>query len=209
VGHWASQLRKDNMRMGHYIRKQQKGWTLVLLLMLLCLPASLIRAQATDVPISLQVPLAVKALSYAKTLPTKLVNGKLVIGVVYQEKFRRSYTQMEELVEAFSKEKASTPIQMVRVPVGDDGQPLQSVQWKNLSCVYFTTLRAATPATILSATRPLRLVSFSTEPDAAKTYVTMAFELVGGRAKIAINRAKSDEEQCEFSSQLLKLAVIY
>lgn len=197
------------MKNGHAIKTPRPRWPLATLLVVLCLPFSLLRAQSMDVPISLQVPLAVKALSYAKTLPAKLIQGKLVVGIVYQEKFRRSYTQMEELIEAFAGEKPSFPIQTVRIAVGDDGMPLQPVQWKNLSCVYFTTLRAATPAPVLRSTRPLKLISFSADPGATSTHVTMGFELVGGRAKIAINRAFSEQEQCEFSSQLLKLAVIY
>lgn len=191
------------------IATQRTCTVLAMLLCLLCLGGSHLHAQAMDVPIPLQVPLAIKALSYSKTLPSKLIGGKLVIGIIYQEKYRRSYMQMEELVDALGREKPNYPVQVLRIPVDEAGLPVQSVNWKGLSCVYFTTLRATTPAPVLQSTRPLHIISYSTEAKAASTHVTMAFELVGGRAKIAINRGFADQEQCEFSSQLLKLAVIY
>lgn len=197
------------MKAATHIAPKQHGTVLTLLLCLLCLHGSRLHAQVMDVPISLQVPLAIKALSYSKTLPGKLINGKLVIGIVFQEKYRRSLMQMEELVDALGREKPSYPIQVQRIPVDEAGLPTQSVNWKGLSCVYFTTMRATTPAPVLQSTRPYHIISFSTEAKAALTHVTMAFELVGGRAKIAINRGLSDQERCEFSSQLLKLAVIY
>jgi hypothetical protein len=197
------------MSVGKHVRKQHGKMGIAILLGLLCLFATRLHAQVTDVPINLQVPLAIKALDYSKGLAGKLRNGKLVIGICYQEKFRRSFAQMEELVDALEREKPSYTIQIVRIPIDDAGRPIQPIQWKKLSCVYFTVLRAATPAPILSETQPLQLISLSADPTAARTHVAMAFELIGGRAKIAINRAHADKEGCEFSSQLLKLAIIY
>jgi hypothetical protein len=169
----------------------------------------LLAGQAMDVPIAVQVPLAVKSLSYAKNLPEKLKDGRLVVGICYQESNRRSYMQMQELSTAFGKEQSGMVIRVQMIPLDDLGQPLMPVQWQNLSCVYMTALRSSNPNLILDRSRNQGVISFSTEPNAALSHVTMAFELVGGRAKFAINLANSEKERCEFSSQLLKLAKIY
>lgn len=181
----------------------------VLLLLCLCAIPWQAQAQALEVPITQQVPLAVKSLSYAKNLPTKLRDGRLVVGICYQENNRRAYTQMEELSRAFAKEHFSVPIRLQLIPLDEDGLPLSPVNWKNLSCVYLTALRGVNPAPLLAQSRAQGVISFSTDPSAALTHVTMAFELIGGRAKFAINLANSEKEKCEFSSQLLKLAKIY
>lgn len=167
------------------------------------------QAQVIEVPIYLQVPLAVKSLAYSKSLPTKLKDGRLVIGICYQENNRRSYQQMEELNAAFAKEQFSVPIRIQKVALDDQGFPLRPMAWSTLSCVYITTLQGVSPARLLAQSRDHAVISFSTDPTAVLTHVAVAFELIGGRAKFAINLANSEKEHCEFSSQLLKLAKIY
>ncbi len=180
-----------------------------LLLLVLCMPIPSLSAQALEVPIAMQVPLAVKSLSYARSLPTKLKEGRLVVGICYQEGNARSISQMQELSSAFAKEQFSAPIRLLMIPVDESGQPQQPISWRNVSCLYLTALRGIHLPGLIEPARAQGVMTFSTDPNAAFHHVTMGFELVGGRAKFAINLANAEKEKCEFSSQLLKLAKIY
>jgi hypothetical protein len=180
-----------------------------LLLLALCVPSPALQAQALEVPIALQVPLAVKSLSYARSLPSKLKDGRLVVGICYQEGNPRSMSQMQELSSAFAKEQFSAPIRLLMIPLDESGQPLQPIPWRNVSCLYLTVLRGVNLPSLVEPARTHGVMTFSTDPSAAFLHVTMGFELVGGRAKFAINLTNAEKEKCEFSSQLLKLAKIY
>jgi hypothetical protein len=179
------------------------------LALFLCFSGGQVNAQATEVPIDVQVSLMLKALTYSKNLPDKLQDGKLIVGICYQENYRRSYLQMEALSEAFSNAESSWPIQVVKIPLGENGRPVKVSDMTELSCIYITGLRALNPDALLSQTRSLHIISLSTEPEAAQRLVTMSFQLIGSRPKFGIHLAHASEERCEFSSQLLKLALVY
>jgi YfiR/HmsC-like len=170
---------------------------------------SFVHGQALEVPIYMQVPLAVKSLNYSKSLPSKLKDGRLMFGICYLVNNARSTKQMEELSQAFSKEQFSAPIRLLKIPLDNNGMPLTAVKWDDLSCVYLTNLYDVSPIYLMENARSQDVISFSTDPKAVLSHVTVAFELIGGRAKFAINLSNAEKEACEFSSQLLKLSKIY
>ncbi len=188
------------------------GWFCkgLLLLCLLLWSAQSVIGQMIDVPISLQVPLVLKATSFDRTFPSKLQkNGVLRVGICYQFEHRPSVQEMEALQEAFEKPAPGFKVEIVLMGFADDEKLEERKEWPSLSAIYITTMRGFDLQALLAQARKHQIMSIATNPNLVRKGTTMSFELMGQRAKFVINRNSSIAEGCDFSSQLLKLATIY
>lgn len=161
--------------------------------------------QTYEVPANVQVSLVMKATPYCRALPEKLQGGAFVVGILYQEKNRASYLSMESLRDEFKKLNSTTKVELKFLKLGENGRPAADA-WTGLSAIFLTPMRSADLPYILGQTAAKDIWSIAVDPADCRRGATMSFELVDSRPKFMINLKSASAENCDFSSQLLKLA---
>lgn len=166
--------------------------------------------QVLEVPVSVQVPLMLKATTYDRAFAPKLQkNGVMHVGICYQAQNRVSVKEMEELKLELSKVVTGFKVQVTPIALVDSENFAERAEWASLSIVYITSMRGLDLKALLLQARKHQVLSVGTDAALAAKGVTMGFELVDSRPKFVINRDSAAAEGCDFSSQLLKLATIY
>lgn len=182
---------------------------LLLLVVTLCMALKM-EAQALEVPVDVQVPMLLKATTFDRTFTSKLQKNSVIhVGICYQDKYRTSLKEMEELQAALTKPIAGFQVKVSLLTMGEDEDLSQRKEWGGLSVIYITSMRGLDLASLLEQARNHKVLTVATDPKLAPKGVSMSFELVGSRPKFVINRSAAAAEGCDFSSQLLKLATIY
>ncbi|HWO57262.1 MAG TPA: YfiR family protein [bacterium] len=184
---------------------------LVAIAFLLVLTAQIAQPQDMPLPAEVQLPLLLKILSADRRLQDR-AGDELVIGVLYQPRYRASVTAMEAILEQAAKLIVPPrPGQTTRlVPVPLNGKP----DWDSLlsaldlDVCYLTPFRALGLEQLLRATRARGVVTCTGVLEYIEAGVSIGLDVSGGRPQIVINMAGARAEGIEFSSQLLKLARI-
>ena len=163
--------------------------------------------QEMPVPVNIQYELLAKILTYEKNLINKT---ELSIGVVFQEKFRKSLNAKNDLMEAArrSDNTGDNPFVMKFIPIEiSQKQDLEEALLDmDLNAVYITPLRAIALEGIMNYTRKSGTLSLTGIPEYVENGLTLGFGSRGGKAVIIINLKASRLETVHFSSSLLKLA---
>lgn len=168
-------------------------------------------AQSVEVPIPEQVPLLLKSLSFDRNFDQKLENNKtIVIGIVYQQKTRRSVNQKNDLVEAILKTENQ---QLIRygltyrlIPVDEGLSEDVRIQIQSCSIMYTTSLKGIEVDGLGEISRSNNVLSVAVAADDCRNSLSMSFVEVKSRAKLLIHLRAARAEGCNFSSQLLKIA---
>ena len=179
-----------------------------ILLFLAC--ASLLQSQTVTVPIALQAQLLMRATKFERNFNEKLSGtpSELVIGILYQKRYRfsaRSKTVFEESIRAI---KSAYPVRLVAIELEEGMNIPTSTEWENLSILYFTPMRGVDVEEILQKNQKHSVLSCSGVTEYGEKGITITFDLVHDRPKFIINRNSADKENCDFSAQLLNLAII-
>jgi len=181
-----------------------------LIIILISLWTTKSRAQEIAVPVNLQFPLFSKILTFDRNLKPR-VGKEIVIGIVYQRKFRRSLNVKNELVETMSKSPVkkveNIPIRQVSIDI-DRVDLANAVVKNNIDVLYITPLRAIGMETITSVSRAKQVLTLTGVPDYVESGLAVSIGIKGKKPQIIINLAAAKAEGVNFSSQLLKLAKV-
>jgi len=167
-------------------------------------------AQEMEVPIEVQFPLLLKVLAFDRSLKTR-VGEEIVIGIVYQEKFRASLNVKDE-VEALAGMISPRTIQ--DVPFRTVAIDLASPRFRDIladqgvDILYVAPLRAVGVEEIAAISRERRLTTLSGVPDYVEKSLAVGVGIKGEKPMILINLPAARAEGANFSSQLLKLAKV-
>lgn len=169
-----------------------------------------LHGQTETVPVDLQVPLLLKAMKFERNFENKLSGSpkEVVIGVVYQEKLRRSFQSRNAFAANIQKLSFDIPIRLVLIPLNEDNSIPEMLDWSPLTILYITPMRGVDIVAITDKTRENGVISSSGIPLYGDKGVTLTFDLEKDRPKFVINRSSAEAEECDFSAQLLKLAII-
>lgn len=178
----------------------------------LALPPLPLRAQQITVPPRQQYALFAKILTFDRNLAVRSGN-ELVIGVVFQQGLRASRAAADEFIAASQESSvrsvAGVPITVRRIPLGDPGTLADALAREQVDVVYFAPLRAVDIASLLAATRPRRILSFSSAPEYVGQGVAVGLDERAGRPHILINLPSARTEGADFGSTLLGLAEVF
>ena len=181
------------------------------LILTVLLTAVVARPQDLDVPMNIQLPLLLKVLSADRNLRER-AGAELMIGVIYQQRYRASVNTMEAILEVGGQSALSPfpdqPLRLVAIPVDNAGVIDSLLAAHEVDVCYLAPLRATGLAPILSATRARRIVTCTGVPEYIESGVAIGFDAKGGKPQIVINIEAAKAEGIDFSSQLLKLARI-
>ena len=166
-------------------------------------------AQEVAVPVDLQVPLLVKVLGFDRKL-TAAPDAELVIGVLFQAKFRSSLNVADEVREAVKRLPsgviAGRRIRSVAIDL--DGTPNLGMALARLrvGVLYVAPLRAVDLRDVMTTCRDAGVTTVTGVPDYVETGLSIGIGSRGERPEIVINLAASRAEGADLNAQLLKLA---
>jgi hypothetical protein len=168
-------------------------------------------AQDMAVSVEVQVPLLVKILGFDRNL-TGRPDNEIVLGVLYQGKYRTSANVATEVREAL---KRSPPFvvggrKLRTVAIDLDATPDLDATLARLkaSVLYVTPLRAADVRALAAATRASHVTTVTGVPEYVEMGLAVGIGIAGQRPEIVVNLAASRAEGADYDAQLLKLARI-
>ena len=135
--------------------------------------------------------------------------SEIVIGILFQERFRSSLEIKTEMEEEFGKVGLDS---LIGLPVRLQAWNLEEVaaldSLREVDVLYITPLRAVNVEQVTAFSRKYHILTFTGVPDymAPSSGASVGVELKGGRPQIVINLSAAKAEGADFSSQLLKLA---
>jgi hypothetical protein len=169
-------------------------------------------AQDLPVPVAVQIPILVKVLNFDRRLPER-AGGKLVIGVLFQSRYRTSANVAEEVCRGMKNLPASTlgvleAMERSCVPVDlDETRDLSAaLKVHRVRVLYVSPLRAYPVETIFAATRMERITTLTGVPRYVEDGLAIGLDMKRERPEIVVNLAASRAEGADLTAQLLKLA---
>lgn len=170
-----------------------------------------LRAQEMPVPVHVQLGVMLKILSFDRNLK-KRDTREIVIGILYQSKFRMSLDVRDQLTSAIDespvKEVEGMPIRYVPIDLGRDTDLEGTIADKDITLLYVAPLRAADIESITKVSRALHILSFAAVPEYVEEGVSVGLSAKGDHPEIVVNLMSARAEGVDFNSQLLKLAKI-
>lgn len=184
---------------------------ILLAALLIIQPAGTASAEEMEVPIDIQIPLFLKILPYDRNLK-KRVGDEIVLGIVFQEKFRKSLnvkTQLENFLEKSNEKKIDdVPFRYVLINLSRLSEFKPILAREKVDIVYITPLRAIAVETLVSHCRSMGITSLTGVPAYCELGIAVSIGSKGGTPLIIINLPGARSEGADFSSRLLKLAKV-
>lgn len=191
-------------------RKRPIGYLLAGLfsLALMTLPAI---AQDSLVPMSVQYRLLIKILDFDRLFQPGPRN-EVVLGIIYQRKYRPSLEIQEELAQLIKKsgDKTETGLRLRAVPIDllEDTDLRRQITANNIRVIYVAPLRSVDLGGIVSVSRELKIKSFTGMHEYAAHGIGITLALKGDKPLIIVNLPATKAEGSNYSSQLLGLAQV-
>ncbi len=190
------------------LKGSMKMVSLVCALTFLC--ATLSVAQEMAIPVKIQFPLFLKIMVFDRNLKAR-VGDEIVIGIIYQGRFKRSLKARNEFVnimaESSIKKVEDIPIRQVSIDV-DEVNLKNAVSDSEIDVLYITPVRALEMEKVTSLSRARQITTLTGVPDYIESGVSVGVGTKGQNPRIIINLPAAKAEGADFSSGLLNLAKI-
>lgn len=182
-----------------------------ILLVVVLLSAEPSWTQDMPVPVNVQYPLFMKMLTFDRRLKAR-VGNEMVIGILYQGKFRKSRNVRDELIEVITASPIKTvetiPIRFVSIDLSTVTDLRGELSSSKVDALYITPVRAVEVREIAVIAQEKEITTFGSMPEYLKLGIALSVDVKGEKPLICINLAASKAEGAEFDSQLLNLARI-
>lgn len=164
-------------------------------------------AQEMEVPIGTQISLLTRILDFDRTLAAR-ASDELVVGIVYQSRYRASYNAYEGAARALRTEPgpAGARVRVVGIEVANPGEIPSALRRNGVDVLYITPLRAVDAAAVARFGRDAGVLTFSGATDQRDRGVAVYFGTRGGKPRLRIDLAVARAAGSDFSSELLRLA---
>jgi YfiR/HmsC-like len=169
-------------------------------------------AQELAVPVAVQIPILAKILNFDRKLPER-AGGRLVIGVLYQSRYRASATVAADVCRVLeqlpvsalgaleSMERSCVAIDLDATPALDS-----ALKRKGIRVLYVSPLRAVHLQDVAAVSRAAQITTVTGVPRYVETGLAIGVDMKGEQPEIVINLAASRAEGADLTSQLLNLA---
>jgi hypothetical protein len=168
-------------------------------------------AQEMALPVEDQVPLFIKILNYERNLKN-YKNDIVVIGVIYQERFRISNLAKDAFIKTIDENSEITidgkPVDCVPIEISNIDYLENIIIDKKIKVLYVAPLRSIELSSIYRVSRQKKVVSITGVSRYVKDGLSVGLDLIDERPKILINLKAAKYEGTDFTSQLLRLAII-
>lgn len=160
-------------------------------------------------PISTQLEIFQKVLSFNRTKTTN--SGTLIIGIIYQSKFRASLNVVNDIEQYFQENEVKVSGKTVQIQLIDlvNIDLETAINQYGITFAYIAPLRAYDVSTIHKLLFPRKILTLTGVPAYCENNdVAVAIGASAGKPQIILNRKSYMEEGADFSAQLLKLKFI-
>jgi len=168
-------------------------------------------AQEMSVPAKLQYQIFLKILTFDRNLRER-VSDEIVIGIIYQSNFRKSWKVREEIVEAINespeKKLGDIPIRYVTINLSGENDLKEIISRNKVDILYITPIRAFDLRTITVMSRAKKILTLTGVTDYVELGIAVGLGLKRQKPQIIINLTAAKAEGSNFSSKLLNLAKI-
>ena len=167
-------------------------------------------AQQMEVPVDVQVPLFLRILRYERNLESRAVDD-LVIGVLYQERFRESLNTKDSFLRSLRdarRDLGGIDLRHVAIDLEQEDDLRSALEREQIDVLYVTALRAVPMATVTEATRAHRTLTLSGVPAYVRQGLAVGIAERRSRPSILINLEAANAENARFSAQLLNVAQV-
>ncbi len=167
------------------------------------------QAQEMPVPVDAQWALLSKILTFDRSLAAR-AGEELVVGLLYQGRYRPSLVARKESEEALSSIGRLADIRTGCVPIEmRDQADLEAALLKNkVDVLYVTPMRRLEIEPIAALSRARKIVTLTGVPRFVESGLAVGIGAKGGKPRIIINLPAARAEGIDFGSGLLKLAKI-
>ncbi len=181
----------------------------IFLSILVCLP--FFSAQEMSIPVNIQYKLFLKILEYERNLQD-IEADEIVMGVLYQEKFRLSKLTKEEIISLNQQNSAQKiggkVIRFIPIKATSKKALEKTLTNNGIHVLYVTPLRAYDVKIVADICRAKKITSLTGVPDYLNSGIAVALGLDKQKPRIMINLSAAKASGCDFSSQLLNLAQV-
>ncbi len=167
-------------------------------------------AQEMPVPVPTQLSLFYRILTFDREYEPK-APGRMVVGVLYQGRFRASELAkiaLENAVAAAAPPPGGETVEVVSIDLSRTSEVHEAVRRAEADFLYLAPLRAVDLREIVAASRSLGVLSVTGVPEYLGEGVAVGIGSEGGRPQILIDLEAAVAQGADFSSELLKLAEI-
>jgi hypothetical protein len=196
------------MRLAILIRYYKKYFWIFLLLNSIATHSF---SQDVPVPVKIQVPILVKILSFDRNLKTR-VGNEIVIGVLFQNKFRTSVNIKDQVLSEFKNqlydEIEGVALRLVSVNIEDQSDLQKNLSENKVDIIYLTPLRNFDIHIITSIAQNMQILTVTGVPDYNESGISVGFGTKAEKPLILVNLKSAKAEGVDFDSQLLKLAKV-
>lgn len=179
--------------------------------MLMIFSVNNIFSQKISVPIDVQLELVPKILTLNKNFTNLIKKPDIHIGIIFSSLVKSSASIKDKIMKYVSDKKIfvrDKRLIFIPLDIAKIKDLQKQFQRDDLQSIYITPLRAYNIEIISKICKEEKIISFSSVSDYLKDKISIGFELVNSKVKIAINISSAKEEGANFSSHLLKIAEI-
>jgi hypothetical protein len=166
-------------------------------------------AQEVSVPLRVQYPILLKALTFDRALKTRC-GGDIVLGILYQGAFRKSLNVKDELLDAIRELSPQSveglPLHVVPIEYGPGADLDEELSRNGVNTLYVAPLRAVDIGDVAAATRRKGVLSLTGVPEYVEDGLSIGVWIRGDRPALIINVPASRAEGAQLDSRLLDLA---
>lgn len=163
-----------------------------------------IQAQEMDIPVSIQVPLFLKVISFDRQrLPNE---PTLVVGVAFQSGFRLSSVTRDDAERAF-RTHPDRKIKVVVIDLDNDDLGDAMAQHK-VSVLYVAPLRAYSVKSIAQAAAAVHATTITGVSQYVTQGLSVGARVQSDRPKLLVNLTAARKCGANFAAELLKLAQV-
>jgi hypothetical protein len=160
------------------------------------------------VPVEVQVPLLLKLLRFERQLQNRAAGDTLVIGVVYQQRFRTSLEVGEGFAAAAGNAAGEGPLRCVPLDLDRRQDLAGALAASRVRVLYLCPLRAADLGQLALAARQRRVLTLTGVPEYLGTGAAVAIDSKGEKPLILVSLPVARAAGAEFSSRLLSLKMV-
>lgn len=166
-------------------------------------------AQTVTVPVELQINTIPKILSLSKKYSSAKINGKL--AVIYSSESRQSIIFKNEVSNQLTSNEIKTHSKIWMVDYIDISKVINLEAYlknNHIKIVYLAPLRGYNIKSFADVFNKLKILSFSSVPENINYSISVSFDVINENMKILIHRDSANQVNADFSSYLLKLALL-
>ncbi len=162
-----------------------------------------------EVPLDTQYILLLKIITFDKEFQNKF-NEKVVIGIIYQNNFKTSANQKNELVEIIKEKNFFVKGKKVEYQLMNifSGNIYESIVGSEAKIIFILPLKGIDIKDITDITQKEKILSFTGVSEYIKNGIAVCINIKDGKPSIVINLGTSKQEGAEFNSQLLSISEV-